>query len=400
MKPSETAHPHYWIGAIMIVTLMGTALVSPLYPLYREAWHLTPGEVTQVYVIYMLGALLSLLVFGRLADRWGYRKVIAAALCLCLIGTCLSMLSRGFYLFSFARFLVGIAASLTTTAGTVALVALTPERNRSTLTMMISLFIAAGFGLGPLVGGAAGQWAPEPLVTAHIPSLILLIGCFAVFIFLLPRPAADGRLTLRDLLPRLSWAAPEDSLRFGLACCLPFIVFGVFGLYASMAPMMIRDFTGLEGPMVSGGTIGAILVVSVIVQVRSRHAPPRRSALIALALIAAGNLCLLANMTLGSLWLFLLGGLFVAVAHGLGLLASSTVLYAVSRPDNRGALTSTYWAIGYSGAIFPLLLMGWIADTWGMPMAVSLFCATMAVLAIAVLVLIVAMLGRSPRNTR
>lgn len=380
--------PTLWVGAIMVAALMGTALVSPLYPLYQKAWQLTSGEVTQLYVIYMIGALLSLLVFGRLADLVGFHRVLTLSLVLCLAGTILSLFSAGFYLFAFARFLVGIAASLVTTGGVVALMLTASPEQRKKLVLMSSLFISAGFALGPIVGGIVGQWAPEPLVSAYVPSLVFLPICLAGLVLALPRPTHTVRVpNWRAFIPRLRWSDRKDSVRFGLACCLPFISFGVFGLYASMAPLMIRDFLGLDGPVVSGAFIGIFLVCVAVTQIMAREIDPHKTALVSLVLIAVGNLCMMLNLSAGSLWLFAFGVLVGSIGHGMSLLASTAVLVEISRDENRGALTATYWAIGYSGSIFPMLLVGWIADHWGIARAISLFCTTIIIACGAVLIL-------------
>ncbi len=57
--------PFAWVCFAMCVGVMGTALASPLYPLYQAHWGLLPSHITGIYVAYMLGALASLLLLGR-----------------------------------------------------------------------------------------------------------------------------------------------------------------------------------------------------------------------------------------------------------------------------------------------------------------------------------------------
>ena len=56
--------PFMWVSFSMIVGVMGTALISPLYALYKEAWQLQASDVSLIYVVYMGGALCSLLFWG------------------------------------------------------------------------------------------------------------------------------------------------------------------------------------------------------------------------------------------------------------------------------------------------------------------------------------------------
>lgn len=66
----------------MCVGVMGTALASPLYPLYQALWQLQPSHITVIFVTYMLGVLASLLFAGRLTDRFGFLPVLRCGLIL------------------------------------------------------------------------------------------------------------------------------------------------------------------------------------------------------------------------------------------------------------------------------------------------------------------------------
>jgi MFS family permease len=384
----QLSRPDLGVGAIMIVVLMGTALVSPLYPLYQAEWALSAGQVTLLYVTYMSGALTSLLVFGRLADQIGFGKVIGGALGLALAGTCLTLCAPDYLVFCFARFLVGIAASLVTTAGTLAVINLAPERSRQAVPLLTSLFVSIGFALGPILGGMIGQWAPNPLVVAHLPSAALLLASVVVFL-LIPKRGGRGGFTIGTLLPRLSWTTNEHSIRFALGCCLPFLGFGIFGLYASLAPMLVQNFIGLSGPAIRGLYIGTFLVGTMIFQIAARRVATRKAAVIALLLMALGNLIMWANLSAGSVILFVAGVCIASAGHGFCLLSSTTIMHQSAIHEKRGALAATYWAIGYSGSIFPLLLLGWASDRWGMQAAVTVFCAAAAMLCLTIALLFV-----------
>lgn len=378
------SNPHLRVGAAMMAGMLGTAIISPLYPIYKSEWSLSSGQVTQVYVIYMMGALLALLFLGRLPDRLGAMRVLRASLTLCLLGAVLTCLSQNFLTLAIARFTVGVAASLVTASGTVVLTRVIPEHVRPHLAVIASVIVSLGFGLGPLLGGIFGEWAPYPLITTQIPAIAALIGGLAIAFYGLPGETTQPQgLKMGDLVPRLSWPERKYTLHFSLACCIPFIAFGVFGIYASLAPLLIKELLGFGGPLVSGLYIATYLLGTALTQTLARGLSPRRGGLIALALIAVGNLAMLTNIEIHSIWLLVGGVLIAAIAHGLGLLASTAVLIAASNPTNRGALTASYWVIGYSGGIFPLLITGWISDHSGMDFAIKAFC-TFAILLCAI----------------
>ena len=78
--------PYVWVSFAMIVGVMGTALISPLYALYKQAWQLQTSDISLIYVMYMGGALFGLLFLGRLPDRIVLPLVaLTAVLWLCVL---------------------------------------------------------------------------------------------------------------------------------------------------------------------------------------------------------------------------------------------------------------------------------------------------------------------------
>lgn len=369
-----------WAGLAIVSGLMCNAVVSPLYPLYRQAWSLEASDITTLHVIYMCGALSSLLVFGRLADRFGYTLVLMGGLVLCLIATSLTIVADGFAIFCVARFIVGVASSLITTAGTVAMMSMA---RGPAMAVALSLVMASGFASGPLIGGLSAHLSDRPLVGAHLPGLALLVLSLVLVAIAVPRQIRRGAFRWHDLVPRLSWSAPEHARAFALTCGLPFLGFGIFGLYVAVSPMLIREYLGIGGPLVIGLYVGFYLTFSAGTQYLLRGLPSRQTAVGGLVLGICGNTLMLINLWAGLVWLFMMGVLISALAHGLMMMVGARGMHAASQPHNRGAISATYWACGYSGSIFPLLGLGWIADRWGMGVAVATFCIAMSLLMIA-----------------
>lgn len=132
-KPS----PFAWVSFAMIVGVMGTALISPLYALYKEAWQLQASDISMIYTVYMGGALCSLLFLGRLPDRAGFKTVMQAGLVLTLIGTLISMLAWNMSSLIVGRFIVGVASSMMTTSATMGMTALSRPGHVQRVAMMI-----------------------------------------------------------------------------------------------------------------------------------------------------------------------------------------------------------------------------------------------------------------------
>ncbi len=368
----------------MIVGVMGTALISPLYALYKEAWQLQASDISLIYVVYMGGALFGLLFLGRLPDRVGFRPMMQWGLALSLLGTAISLAAWNMTSLNIGRFIVGVSSSMLTTSSTLGLARVSRNGNMQRVAMMTGFLMAFGFGLGPLVGGIIGQWVPAPLVNAYVPTLILgTLGLTALYRLKLPdsiKPTVDEGLRLRDILPTLTWPERSASKAFLLTCCLPFLAFGVFGLYASMAPLFLDKLVPWHGPVVSGTTIALILFSSATVQVMAARMPTHWCGAAGLISLSASNALLMANLQAGSAILFALGVSLTALGHGMAMLAGMSMINRLATFGNRSGLLATYLVAGYIGSMAPMMGIGWIADYWGMDVAVYTFCTMVIVL--------------------
>lgn len=368
----------------MIVGVMGTALISPLYALYKEAWQLQASDISLIYVIYMGGALFGLLFLGRLPDRVGFRPMMQWGLALSLLGTAISLAAWSMASLNIGRFIVGVSSSMLTTSSTLGLARVSRNGNMQRVAMMTGFLMAFGFGLGPLVGGIIGQWVSAPLVNAYVPTLILgTLGLTALYRLKLPdsiKPTVDEGLRLRDILPTLTWPERSASKAFLLTCCLPFLAFGVFGLYASMAPLFLDKLVPWHGPVVSGTTIALILFSSATVQVMAARMPTHWCGAAGLISLSASNALLMANLQAGSAILFALGVSLTALGHGMAMLAGMSMINRLATFGNRSGLLATYLVAGYIGSMAPMMGIGWIADYWGMDVAVYTFCTMVIVL--------------------
>src|SRR5215218_4126803 len=71
----------FWAMAAIAVTFpAASAVPSPLYTVYQERWGFSASTLTEVFAVYALALLASLLVVGALSDHVGRRPVLAAAI--------------------------------------------------------------------------------------------------------------------------------------------------------------------------------------------------------------------------------------------------------------------------------------------------------------------------------
>ena len=94
--------------------------------------------------------------------------------------------------------------------------------------------------------------------------------------------------------------------------------------------------------------------------------------LLGLLSVVLSNAMLVLNFTAGSSLVFIIGVCAAAAGHGMCLLAGISMVNRIASPAERSGLISTYLVCGYVGSIVPLLGVGWVADHYGLPVAISL----------------------------
>jgi MFS family permease len=66
----------------LTVAMLGTTLPTPLYDLYRARFGFSELMITVIFATYAMGVIASLLLFGRLSDQIGRRRMLLPGLAL------------------------------------------------------------------------------------------------------------------------------------------------------------------------------------------------------------------------------------------------------------------------------------------------------------------------------
>lgn len=178
----------------MLVVALGT-LVVPFdssvnfaFPFITRAFGLPIPAIQWVVIAYTLTYAALMLVFGRVGDVLGYRRVFLAGSLWSAIAFVLCALAQSYQALLGARVLQGVGAALVLSCGPALATSLHSESSRTRVLGTYTMVIGLGGALGPLIAGA----------------LVPLIDWPAVFWFRAP-------LALLAFL--LGWQLPRDSRR-------------------------------------------------------------------------------------------------------------------------------------------------------------------------------------------
>lgn len=369
--------PFILVSLALCIGTIGTALASPLYPIYQQFWQLMPSDITIIFVAYMFGCLTTLLFLGRTSNTIGYIKTMQIGLVFIIFGLVFSIFATNTVLLCIGRFIIGIASGLMTTSALLGLIQTVPESHKHIAPQLSSIITAIGFGLGPLVGGGIAQFSSAPLVTPYIPIVIGSILCLISLFFL---KADHFKAQAFSFSPKLLRPEQKNHAEFWILCLAAFCVFAAFSLFASLSPSFLKDIVPWHGPLVSGIAITSILFISAFVQYFARSIVPTKCLSYGLLMSLSSLIILALCMWLKISVLFLLSDVLFGIGHGLTLIGAFGLIHSMTTVENRAAVMSTYLFMGYSGTIVPIIAVGYLADHFGLNIAVIILCLTIGLM--------------------
>ena len=383
MTTQQSWRPFLMVSLALCIGTIGTALASPLYPIYQELWHLLPSHITYIFVAYMFGCLATLLFLGRTSNSFGFIRTLQIGILFVILGLALSSVASNALWLGLGRFIIGIASGLISTSAMLGLITTIPDSHKQNAPQLSSIITVIGFGLGPFIGGLIAQFSSQPLVTPYLPVIVAAVLCFFGLFLVKVR---QFKAQPFSIAPHLEMPAVQHQALFFIAGFTAFSAFGAFSLFASLSPSFVKNLIPWHGPLVSGSAIASILMVSAIVQFLAKNLPAGKS--LNLGLITLVLSFILLGLCMSMQWsiLFFISDILVGVGHGFGLMGAFGLIHQMTTTDNRAAVMSTYLFIGYLGTIIPIIAVGYLADHFGLMLGVLGFCLGVGLLCLALIV--------------
>ncbi len=371
------------ITAILVLFTAASSTPSPLYVVYQDAWHFSPGTLTIVFAVYVLGLLGSLLVFGALSDHLGRRPVLAAAIGLEAVALVLFIVADGVTVLAAARVAQGIATGAAITTLGAALVDLNPPHAPGRAGLTNGVAALSGLAVGALGCGALVQFAPSP---THLVYALLLAGMAvaAVIVARMPETSARRAGALASLQPRV---AVPPRLRAEVFALLPILVasWALGGLYLSLGPSVAASLFGLHSHLVGGLVVTLLCGTGAATALVLRARPTDKLLATAACLLAAGMVVTLTGVEAGSAGLAAAGTVVAGVGFGAASLGCFGAFALMAAPHERGELLAVAYVISYLAFSVPALAAGFASTSYGLKPTAVVYGIGVAALGLAAL---------------
>ncbi|WP_313716351.1 MFS transporter [Arsenicicoccus bolidensis] len=274
---SAPARPHAFTRrqSLVLLVLLGAGFLLALdfsilnvaLPEIGAGVGLSNADLPWIAAAYALPAAGFTLLFGRLADLLGRRRVFLGGMVLLICASALGGLATTPEVLLTARVLQGLAAAMSTPA---ALSLLTTEFDEGAARDRVLGFngaiLSGGFTVGALVGGALVSlisWRAAFLINLPVALAILVLTPGLVAASRVPhRPVLDvpGALTVTGGLLAGVYAIIEQDWRWGLAGILLLAAFVVVELRATAPLVPLRI---LRRPTVRWGNGAGLVLFSM-----------------------------------------------------------------------------------------------------------------------------------------
>jgi MFS family permease len=333
------------IWSSWLVLMAGANLATPLYAVYASHFGFSSLVLTSIFATYAFVLVPSLILFGRLSDRFGRRLVIVSGLGVACGGLLLfAFADSEAWLYS-ARALQGLAVGMISGAATAALVELDPQDDRRRAAMFAGLAQAGGSAAGPLLAGVLAAWGPDRLRLPFLVGLALTVVA-ALAVLAVPERREGEPEPWRIQWPRVPREILGDFARVSVTAAT---VWATVALFLSIVPSYAKGFLG-TGNLALLATVAAVaLLASSATQVlsRRRRPPTRVGQATGLALLVCGLVGLALSAPLSSLTVLLVGALFAGSGHGLAFLSAQEELNELAPAERRGEVTAAFIACIY-----------------------------------------------------
>jgi MFS family permease len=373
------------VAAMVGLMFMSSTLLTPLYPMYRDAFHFPRVVITLIYSAYVVGNLGALLFFGRLSDQTGRRPVTLGAIALAALATVLFLLaSTTAWLFA-ARIVSGFAVGLASGAGAAWIAELDPRHDRGHAAILMTSANFAGLALGPLVSGILAQYAPWPL---RLPYAIQLAAFVLVAVFVwATEETVRSRARLADVALRPRLGVPRTILaEFVAPAVTVFGTMALIGFYAALVPSLLAERLHETNHAVGGTVVFWLFAVAVAGVILSRRIGSRAAMLAGLGLLVPSLIFLELAQWLRSFPILFVGTTLAGLASALGYRGSLQVVNTISPQDRRGEVVSSYYVAGFLGNSLPVIGVGVLSSAVGSVTAGAIFAITIGAFAVIALV--------------
>ena len=342
-------------------------LISPLLPLLRETFRVSPGELGLLTSMAGLSSVVMDVIATYLLSRRPLHSLLLQGISLTGVALLCSMLAPSFYWLVLAQMLVGFGVSMTRAASLLVVVAATPRTAQGRANNLLEFSAIAGLTLSPTLSGLTASllhWR-----VAFGLATVFVAGAFGWVLYTRQALAeAVEAAAIRHHAPTAARctthreapvAAPSQTRAIGIAYVATFMLSFIWAGFISTAlPLFSGEVVG-----VSTSTLGLVFTAGLLADLilllpvgwLSDRLEGRVVLTPALLLIASALAYLPQATSLGALFLVSIG-----LHTGFAAWGMPAATLALCTPRERLARTMGIYRLLIDGAV---VIAPWLIGT-------------------------------------
>jgi MFS family permease len=363
--------------------LVGANIPTPLYRIYQHIYGFSTGVLTVIFVTYVAGVVIGLVVAGGASDRLGRKALLIPA---AIAGICSAVAfaaANGVGWLLLGRALAGLCTGVVTSVIPAALVDFEPRGRAGKAALVASAVTVSGLACGPMVAALLVQYAPWPTQSVYVLYVLASVPSVALIASLPHSPNERQTGWLAALRPRRLVISGRARAAFRRATVA--FVPGWVGtaLFFSLGPTLSARVLHTTNNAVISAVVLEVFVVSALAQLLSRNANTRLATLFGLAIFACGLGLIPLSVAGASPLLLVSASLCVGAGQGLSHRATQDEVTRNAPPALRGQTVAVFFIAGYLavGTLVPSL--GVVIDGFGLVSGLSAFAVVVCLLAVA-----------------
>lgn len=318
-----------------------------------QRYDVSTGVAGLITGIFIVGALIGRFVAGRFIHEVGPKRLLIIGLVLFIITQCFYFIEGSLVFLFLTRFLNGIALAVATTATGTIVPLIAPVERRGVAISLFSLSLVIGAAIGPFLG----------LYLADIyPTFVLFAVCLVVAIL-----ALIFALFLKINVAMAEQQSEHQGFHISQFISVPAIPIAIVVLICGLGYASVLSFLQLYAAEIDLATVASYyFIFYAVTSVVTRPFVGRildrfHENWVAYPALVLFGLGILVLAMAQSGWALLLSGALVGIGYGSMTAVGNVVAVKVSRADQVGLATSTFFigldvGIGFGPALIGLIL--------------------------------------------
>ena len=340
----------------MLMAFAASATPIPLYDIYRRADGLTYSDLSLTAVVYFIGAVTALLVFGRISNHLGRKPVTFLVFILSALASIILLDVSSAWPLIIGRLLLGLACGLASSAIAAYVVDSAPLSPNWLGAAVVANSPMVGLTLGGLVSGALVDYGPYPKMLCYF----VVLGGLAICSLLV----AFGKETVTrtpGLVSSLkpSFTMPQTDRRlYPIAACTFVATWALGAFFQAFGPSIASSQLGSDSTLTAAIVLASYLLPTAIGGPLTARFTPANAQRIGMVVFTLAVFGLLASLKASMIGPFLFASAIAGIAQGAIVTGSIRSLLQGVSPKDRAGVLSLIYATSYTGAAVPSFIAG------------------------------------------